>query len=194
MKERPGNGNDIWKITRPDLTSNWSNPINVGVPINTAVHEWDPEISADNLTLFFDRTDPDHRNIYFSQRIDNNSAWETPQKLLINVSESGGSSISSDGLLLLFHSDRPGGYGARDIWYSFRNSFDDPWGVPINAGLNINSLGEEVVPDISLINNTLYFTRIVNGQRRIFYSVIIPEPSMLLAGLLTLLRLRRRTR
>ncbi len=53
-------------------------------------------------------------------------------------------SYTPDGTRMYFASDRPGGFGEMDIWYS--DWIDNEWKVPVNAGPNINTPGNEVFP------------------------------------------------
>ncbi len=72
-----------------------------------------------------------------------NSEWSEPVHLPAPINskyhELGGAQLSPDGLALYFGSDRPGGYGAADIWIARRACLDCPWGEPVNAGPTINS-------------------------------------------------------
>src|SRR4030042_6492098 len=45
-----------------------------------------------------------------------------------------GACISADGLELYFCSERPGGFGAADVWGSTRQRVNDPWGPPAHLG------------------------------------------------------------
>lgn len=64
-------------------------------------------------------------------------------------------SLSADGTTLYFVSDRPGGYGGKDIWMATGKgtSFDKP----VNLGPEINTPGDEVFPYIRE-NGELYFS------------------------------------
>ena len=53
---------------------------------------------------------------------------------------------SKDGLTFYMASTRPGGYGGIDIWVAERESADDPWGAPVNAGPAINTAADEFCP------------------------------------------------
>lgn len=66
-------------------------------------------------------------------------------------------SVSSDGNTLYFVSDRPGGYGAGDIWVT-RHNKDGSWSSPENLGPSINTPGDEKTPFIHTDSQTLYFT------------------------------------
>jgi len=64
-------------------------------------------------------------------------------------------SLSQDGNKLYFSSDMPGGYGARDIYYS--EKIEGKWSKPINLGPSVNSSSNEVFPFITT-DNKLYFS------------------------------------
>lgn len=52
--------------------------------------------------------------------------------------------LSPDGQRLFFTSDRPGGFGGKDIYVCMRAG--DKWGDPINLGPNVNTEGDELYP------------------------------------------------
>jgi len=68
----------------------------------------------------------------------------------------GHAALSSDGEILYFVSDMPGGQGGTDIWYCERQP-DGSWGSPQNAGPVVNSKGDEMFPSIAK-DGTLYFS------------------------------------
>ncbi len=63
-------------------------------------------------------------------------------------------SVSADGSVLYFSSDRPGGLGGMDLWRVRWN--DGGWGEPENLGSVVNTPGNEVFPFIH-DDGTLYF-------------------------------------
>jgi Tol biopolymer transport system component len=65
--------------------------------------------------------------------------------------------ISSDGLSLYFTSDRPGGFGERDLWVAKRTSTEDQWEPATNLGPTVNSSDHDWAPSISTDGLTLYF-------------------------------------
>jgi hypothetical protein len=65
--------------------------------------------------------------------------------------------ISHDGLELYFSSQRPGGYGRKDIWLARRDTVNSPWQEPINLGPAVNSQASEIEPAISPNGLELYF-------------------------------------
>ena len=132
--------------------SDWSAPVNVGAPINS---EWDdnvPVLSKDEKTLYFTSNRPGTlggEDIWVSQRQNKNARWGEPVNLgpRINTAYTDRMrSLSADGRIILFQSDRPGGNGSTDIWAIARKNTNDDfgWGQPVNLGPVINTQYNEV--------------------------------------------------
>lgn len=66
--------------------------------------------------------------------------------------------IASDGLTLYFASDRPGGYGGIDLYYTKKDPKTGLWSAPQNLGPTINTKGDEKTPFIHSDSETLYFS------------------------------------
>ena len=64
--------------------------------------------------------------------------------------------VSPNGNLIFFVSDKPGGFGKRDIY--FMEKVNGQWSKPENIGGNINTWSDEDAPFMGLDNNTLYFS------------------------------------
>lgn len=62
MSTRPGGlgGMDIWVSTRKSEKHAWSEPVNVGAPINSAANDFCPTIARDGKTFYFVSTRPGH--------------------------------------------------------------------------------------------------------------------------------------
>ncbi|HSV10440.1 MAG TPA: OmpA family protein [Hanamia sp.] len=87
------------------------------------------------------------------------NGWSEPQNLGWNVNSEfweSTPSLSPDKRDLYFSSNRPGGYGGKDIWVSHRTD-NGNWSVPENLGSDINTAGDESTPFIHADNQTLYF-------------------------------------
>ncbi|MDR1345453.1 MAG: OmpA family protein [Bacteroidales bacterium] len=113
-------------------------------------------------------------DLYISQRIDDE--WSMPANLGKNINRPDSwesqPSLSSDGKILFFASDRPGGYGGSDIWFAERNN-DGTWHAPTNLGPAINTKGNERSPFLHTDSKTLYFSSSGHpglGGLDIFYS------------------------
>ena len=64
--------------------------------------------------------------------------------------------VSPDGNMIFFVSDKPGGYGKRDIYFMEKSNGE--WSKPENIGGNINTWSDEDAPFMGLDNSTLYFS------------------------------------
>jgi len=134
--------------------SEWSAPVNIGPPINT---QWDdnvPVLSKDEKTLYFTSTRPGSINgsedIWVAKRKNKNAPWQEPVSLGTGINTEYMErmrSISDDGRVILFQSNRPvGGYGGTDIWAVVRKHTNDEfgWSEPVNLGPVINTSGNEL--------------------------------------------------
>jgi hypothetical protein len=65
-------------------------------------------------------------------------------------------SVSPDGKVIFFASDRPNGMGGTDLWFTVMQS-DGNWSSPINCGENINSRCDELTPFVTSDGKTLLF-------------------------------------
>lgn len=63
-------------------------------------------------------------------------------------------SVTPDGRRIYFASDRPGGQGGTDIWYS--DNLGNQWGAPVNMGPVVNTSGNEMYPFLRH-DSTLFF-------------------------------------
>ena len=153
---------DIWVSKRATKNDPWGEPLNLGPTINTSQDDVATSISSDGLVLYILRKPPPNGpgDIYMSRRPTTNDAWGESVKLgpTINSSYDDTSAcISADGLSLFFSSNRPGGFGAMDMWVTTRASASEPWGVPVNLGPEVNSSGWEFGPVISPDGFSFYF-------------------------------------
>lgn len=97
-------------------------------------------------------------DIYLSQYTP--QGWSEPENLGPTINTEfweSSPSISPDKRVLYFSSNRPGGYGGRDLYMSFRQ-FNGKWGKAINMGPSVNSAGDEFSPFIHADNQTLFYT------------------------------------
>src|SRR5260370_7308243 len=65
--------------------------------------------------------------------------------------------LSRDGLTMYFTSDRPGGLGGDDLWVAKRESLSDPWQVPTNMGVPINTAANDSLPVLSSDEHVMFF-------------------------------------
>jgi len=173
------------QATRSDFgaqaPAEWSEPVNLGAPINTAAIESAPALSADGLTLYFAS---DRRggfggtDLWVSHRATPESPWETPVNLGPGINSAdveSGPSLSIDGHLLFFQSSRPGGEGSNDIYVSHRADVHDDlgWADPVNVGPGVNTSAGEFGPwytENGSDGPMLYFARGPNNTFTQLYS------------------------
>jgi hypothetical protein len=146
---------DVWRLRRDSINADWGPPENLGPLINTPSIDNSSSISTDGLTLYFLSNRPDgygKADIYMTTRATRNDPWEQAVNLgpVVNSSSSDYfPCISPDNLELYFSSNRPGGYGRRDIYVTRRATADAPWGEPVNLGPEVNSPYAEVCGSLS---------------------------------------------
>lgn len=131
--------------------------------INSQYNEGSACLSKDGKTLYFARCNsPDsygNCDIFVSEmRAD--STWSTPRNLGVNVNSiswDSQPSLSHSGDTLFFASDRIGGFGFSDIYYSVKDK-DGIWQHALNLGPIVNTRAFEVSPFFHHRFNVLYFS------------------------------------
>lgn len=139
----------------------WHHAYNAGAPLNTVHNEGAQSLSSDGTYMYFAACDRSEGlgscDIYYSKLTGNR--WSKPLNLQFPVNTSrweSQPSISADGKTLFFSSNRPGGVGGKDIWYSRLND-QNKWKEPVNMGDIVNTSGDEMSPFIHFDGRTLYF-------------------------------------
>jgi hypothetical protein len=131
----------------------WSQPVNLSA-VNSSYTDNQPTLSRDQLSLYFASPRPGGlggNDIWVSRRVSVDSPWEDPLNLGAPINTSAndqGPTLSPDGLLLLFHSNRAGGHGGQDIYVARRTHVRDDfdWGAPVNLGGDVNTSAAEAGP------------------------------------------------
>lgn len=131
--------------------------------LNSKFHQGTATFNEGQTEIFFTRTryfeSPEKRNrleISSARRLAT-GGWSDLAPLPISSDDYSVAhpSLSLDGKRLFFSSDRPGGFGGRDLYYAiFENG---QWGPPINLGPAINTEGDEVFPFVTP-GGKLYFS------------------------------------
>ncbi len=137
---RPGGSGtwDIWVATRKTKDDPWGKPVNLGPPVNSVAHEWDPDISADGLSLYFSSrrsTGLGGDGFWVATRKTQSDSWGTPVNLGPTVNstyDAYEADISSDGSTLYFITDRP-----ESVSWSYSYNI---WQVVLEKGDQASSL------------------------------------------------------
>jgi outer membrane protein OmpA-like peptidoglycan-associated protein len=131
--------------------------------INTSFNEGSACLSKNGKQLFFARCDsPDSKgscDIFVADRKEDNS-WGNVRNLGENINTifwDSHPSLSHTGDTLFFSSDRKGGFGMTDIYFSIKDK-NGNWQPAKNMGPIINTRGQEVSPFFHHKFNVLYFS------------------------------------
>lgn len=149
---------DLYLSQKIDGTWSGAEPIRA---LNTRDNEGAAAISGDGKTLVFTACNrPEGMgscDIFYSMLTDTGWTLAEPMPGVNSEYWDSQPTLSPDGRAMIFSSERPGGYGGRDLWLTVKNS-DDKWIDPINLGANVNSPGNEENPHLHTDEQTLYFT------------------------------------
>lgn len=160
-----GANEDLFYSLKDD-DGNWrkSQPFST---MNSAYNEGSPYISPDGKTLIFSRCkSPDgfgNCDLYIS-KLDKNHLWSKPENLGKNINGPDWDShptLSHSGDTLFFASNRPGGFGETDLYYSVKDK-NGRWQAAQNLGPTLNSNRSELSPFYHPFYPILYFSS--NGQ------------------------------
>lgn len=165
FKRRSGGqgGGDIWMATRAAPNLEFSEVVNLGPHINSRSLEAYPHVSADGMTLLFSsnrRGGSGGADIYMATRDSFDEPFDNVTNLGPQVNSSsndGRATISSDGLVLFFDSDRTGGFGNYDIWMATREDTSLPFGNVQNLGSGVNTPTLDSGPSLSADGSRLFF-------------------------------------
>ncbi len=133
---------DIYKSEFID--NQWSEPMNIGKPVNSATMESQPCISANGKELYFVRDTKNYKsNIYYSRYF--HGEWTTPQAVASVNTRFGEMApfLHPDGRSLFFASEGHNGMGGYDIFVC-RRLLNGTWSEPVNLGAPVNTEKNEI--------------------------------------------------
>ena len=127
----------------------WTNPVNLGPPVNTKKWETQPSLAADGKTLYFVRGTVTRggikdQDIYMTE-IDDEGRWSEPTRLNKNINtklREESVFIHPDGQTIYFSSNGHPGMGGLDIYLSKKDTSGE-WGPAKNLGYPINTSNNE---------------------------------------------------
>jgi tetratricopeptide (TPR) repeat protein len=176
---------DIYSMSLDQLAKEESNKKDVinFKEINSAMHEGPLCFTKDGKELYFTcnvkgkRKDDEGSvtnllKIFYTKQ-DSSGNWTKPTcELGFNFEKfsTAHPAITSKGNMIYFMSDKPGGCGKTDIYYSIKGT-DGSWCKPINLGREVNTFGHELFPSLK-DDSTLYFSSNAHpgmGQLDIFF-------------------------
>lgn len=149
---------DIWFL---EPEKGWTNPVNLGAPVNTDKDEYYPSLTSSGNLYFTANYDDSfgEDDIYCSQFI--GGKYQQPVNLGDSVNSAGydfNAFISPDESYLLFSSfGRPDEKGGGDLYISYRR-YDGTWTKSKNLGTRINSDRLDYCPFVTSDGKYLFFT------------------------------------
>lgn len=157
--DRDGNQDVYTAISGYDK---WEQIQKLGPPVNTDTDEGGVAVTPDGHWMVFvgcGREDAlGDCDLYIAEY--SGGMWRNVKNLGPNVNSPAWDSqptISSDGLTIVFASERMGGQGGTDLWMTTR-PYGGEWRPAVNLGAMVNTVGDELAPAMAADNKTLYFS------------------------------------
>ena len=142
------------------VNGKWSKPESVSANINTKDQdEAAVGLSADGKQIFILKYSEETSGDIYSSTL-GSAGWSKPEKLRGEVNTAnweGSASISKNGKVLYFDSEREGGLGGTDI-YKAELQKDGSWGNVVNLGPVINTPYNDEAAFIHADSKTLFFS------------------------------------
>jgi hypothetical protein len=152
---------DIWYVQRENKNSDWSDPVNIGPPINSEENEFYPSIS-ENKNFYFtcDARGTKGKDDIFLSRWEGDK-YSAPVSLNDSINTEGyefNAFIAPDESYIIFTGyQKEDGFGSGDLYIGYKMS-DSTWTKAENLGAEINSDKMDYCPFVDVRTNTLYFT------------------------------------
>jgi len=147
-------GDDLMAVERTE--TGWSEPFSMG-PVFHGIH-YQGSIAQDETIYFPVETSANNRDIFRSRFVDGQyQPRENLGPAINSLQDDSGPFIAPDESYLIISSNRPGGYGTKDLYISFRLA-DSVWTPPTNMGYIVNSGQHESWASVSPEGKYLFFT------------------------------------
>lgn len=159
----------------------WQPASNIGSPVNTDNNDACVAISPDGQRMIIYRTASDKisGDLYISH-IEAANKWSEPQLLGKEINSQyieTSACFSNDTSEIYFSSNRPGGFGGKDI-YRIKKLPNGKWALPYNLGSSVNTPYDDDAPFLHPDGITLYFSskgHSTMGEFDVFKSVLNEE-------------------
>ncbi len=180
FKELNGLYNEDVVVCYKDDNGKWSSPQSISPNINSSAMEAVINLSPDGQTLIIykDGGEGMAGNIYYSNY--DGKDWTTLKEFGSDVNskyQESHACLNADGSVLFFVSDRPGGYGGKDIYRCIKLP-NGIWSKALNMGPTINTEYDEDGAFIHPDGITFFFSS--NGHKSmggydIFFATLNPD-------------------
>ena len=160
-------GFDIWVSQRPNKNAPWGTPVHLGAPVNSEADDNGPTLSEDEHWLFIASSRPGGEGAtdlwaLYRDDVNDDFGWRSPANLGPSVNtpfvEEGASFLGKRGggpQGLFFSSNRPGGAGAFDIYFS--NMQSDGSFASAQMINELSGPANDRGPEVSKNGRELYF-------------------------------------
>ncbi len=171
---------DIYVARRIDGL--WTNAINAGPALNTNSHDATVGLNPDGSSMIIYRTTRDMLSGDLYEARLKAMQWQAPELMTEKINskyQEPSASIAPGGDEIYFSSDRPGGYGGRDL-YRIRRLPNGQWSQPLNLGPKVNTPYDDDAPFMHSDGTTLFFSskgHNTMGGYDIFKTVLL-DPDM----------------
>ncbi|MEZ5041444.1 MAG: tetratricopeptide repeat protein [Saprospiraceae bacterium] len=143
----------------------WSNVQPMHYLLNSPSHEVLLGFNGDGSALYYFKGQNLNSGLIIVdtfKRMEERLVSSTPLLAPMNVRAGDGNPFFYNDTLLLFSSNRPGGYGGRDLYKSSLKN--GRWSSPVNLGPDINTAYDETTPFLARDGHTLFFS--TNDSKR----------------------------
>lgn len=153
---------DIYITTWNDEKNTWEEAEQIKGNLNTEGHDASLSLSPDGKQIFIYRNveDETRSGDICVSKLNASGKWSAAHPIPSPVNSSyfeSSASITPDGNVIYFVSERKGGIGNGDIWMSKKINKHD-WGEPVNLGAVVNTIEDEVSVFIHPDGKTLFFS------------------------------------
>ena len=151
---------DIWYVERTAVNTAWSEPKNMGKPVNTTDNEFYPSVATSgNLYFTCDGAKSKGKDdIFFCKW--KNGKYEAPVSMDDSINSVGyefNAFVAPDESFIIYTCyNREGGLGSGDLYISEKSG--DHWSASQNMGDAINSKQMDYCPFVNTKSGALYFT------------------------------------
>lgn len=147
---------DVWVMDRDG--NGWSEPKNIGEPINSKADEYFPSVTKSG-TIYFTREAADRSNAIFRSKLVDGKYTEAeklPEQINFGADRFNAFIDPEEKYIIVSVYRAKDGKGAADYYIVFRND-DDTWLNPINMGDKVNSQFNEYSPYVTRDGKYFFF-------------------------------------
>ena len=155
----PEDNYDIWYVKRTD--AGWSEPVNMGPPVNSDTHEFYPSLTMDGTIYFQSRREGGigFSDIYRARLVDGKFLEAELLPEPVNSPDFEGDTFVApdESYVIVSTMRKEDNFGQADLYISFRTK-EDTWLPLKNMGRKINSEANENCQILSPCGRYLFFT------------------------------------